>query len=46
MNRRVVITGMGVVAPNGNGLEAYEAALRAGVSGIRHIPLLQELKFG
>jgi len=46
VNRRVVITGMGVVAPNGNGLEAYEAALRAGVSGIRHIPLLQELKFG
>ena len=46
MNRRVVITGLGVVAPNGNGLEAYEAALRGGVSGIRHIPLLQELKFG
>ncbi len=46
MNRRVVITGLGVVAPNGNGLEAYEAALRAGVSGIRHIPILEELKFG
>jgi 3-oxoacyl-(acyl-carrier-protein) synthase len=37
---------MGVVAPNGNGLEAYEAALRGGRSGIRSIPLLQELKFG
>ncbi len=46
MNRRVVVTGMGVVAPNGNGLEAYEAALRGGRSGIRSIPLLQELKFG
>jgi 3-oxoacyl-(acyl-carrier-protein) synthase len=28
------------------GLEAYEGALREGVSGIRHIPLLDELKFG
>ncbi len=46
MTRRVVITGMGVVAPNGTGLEAYERALRDGVSGIRHIPLLDELKFG
>jgi len=46
VNRRVVVTGMGVVAPNGNGLEAYEAALRGGRSGIRSIPLLQELKFG
>ncbi len=46
MNRRVVITGMGVVAPNGTGLEAFEQALRAGTSGIRHIPLLEELKFG
>ncbi len=46
MSRRVVITGMGVVAPNGVGLKEYEAALRGGVSGIRHIPLLDELKFG
>jgi 3-oxoacyl-(acyl-carrier-protein) synthase len=46
MTRRVVITGMGVVAPNAVGLEAYESALRDGVSGIRHIPLLDELKFG
>jgi 3-oxoacyl-(acyl-carrier-protein) synthase len=37
---------MGVVAPNGVGLEAYEKALREGVSGIRHIPRLDELKFG
>ena len=46
MSRRVVITGLGVVAPNGVGLEAYEKALRGGVSGIRHIPLLDELNFG
>jgi 3-oxoacyl-(acyl-carrier-protein) synthase len=46
MKRRVVITGMGVVAPNAIGLEAYEQALRDGTSGIRHIPLLDELNFG
>jgi len=46
VSRRVVITGLGVVAPNGVGLEAYEQALRGGVSGIRHIPLLDELNFG
>ena len=44
--RRVVVTGMGVVAPNGCGLEGYTEALRGGVSGIRHFPLLEELKFG
>ena len=43
--RRVVVTGMGVVAPNACGLETYTEALRGGVSGIRHIPLLEELKF-
>ncbi len=43
--RRVVITGLGVVAPNGNGLRDFELALRKGLSGIRHIPLLEELKF-
>ena len=46
MTNRVVITGLGVVAPNGNGLEAYEDALRAGRSGIRFIQQLEELKFG
>jgi len=45
MKRRVVITGMGVVAPNGHGLTAFERALRAGISGIRHIPELAELNF-
>ncbi len=37
---------MGVVAPNANGLESYDQALREGVSGIRHIPELADLKFG
>ena len=46
MRRRVVITGMGVVAPNGHGLEAFERALREGISGIRHIPALAALNFG
>ena len=46
MSRRVVVTGMGVVAPNANGLDAFSEALRNGKSGIRHIPILDELKFG
>ena len=46
MNHRVVVTGMGVVAPNGVGLSDYTRALRAGESGIRHVPIMEELKFG
>ncbi len=42
---RVVITGLGVVAPNGIGLDAYEQALRNGVSGIRFVEQMAELKF-
>lgn len=37
---------MGVVAPNGVGLPAFEVALRTGSSGIRFIPELAALKFG
>ena len=44
--RRVVVTGMGVVAPNGVGLDEFDAALRAGRSGLRHVPKLAELGFG
>jgi 3-oxoacyl-(acyl-carrier-protein) synthase len=46
MKKRIVVTGMGVVAPNAHGLDDYEKALRGGVSGIRFIPKLQELNFG
>jgi 3-oxoacyl-(acyl-carrier-protein) synthase len=46
VENRVVITGMGVIAPNGNNLEAYEKSLREGKSGIRFIEKLKELNFG
>ncbi|MFO7568794.1 MAG: beta-ketoacyl-[acyl-carrier-protein] synthase family protein [Smithellaceae bacterium] len=46
MRKRVVITGMGVAAPNAHGLTDFEQALREGKSGIRFIPQLEELKFG
>lgn len=46
MTRRVVITGMGVIAPNGNGLQDFEQALRKGQSGIRYTPIMEESKFG
>jgi 3-oxoacyl-[acyl-carrier-protein] synthase II len=37
--RRVVVTGIGVVAPNGIGADAYCSALRNGVSGVAAITL-------
>lgn len=43
--RRVVVTGMGVIAANGNGVEAFEKSLREGISGIRFVPKLAELNF-
>lgn len=43
--RRVVVTGMGVLAPNGHGLAEFETALREGRSGVRFIPRLRELNF-
>jgi 3-oxoacyl-(acyl-carrier-protein) synthase len=43
---RVVITGMGVLAPNAHGLADYEQALRDGRSGIRHHEELARLNFG
>jgi len=45
MKNRVVITGMGVAAPNGHGVSDFEQALREGRSGIRFFPRLKELKF-
>jgi len=46
MRKRVVVTGMGVAAPNAHGIDDFEQALRAGRSGISFQPLLAELKFG
>ena len=37
MKKRVVITGMGVVSPNGIGNEAFCRAILAGVSGVKRI---------
>jgi len=45
MTDRVVITGMGVVAPNATGLSAFEEAIKAGASGIRFDKQLEDLKF-
>lgn len=45
MDKRVVITGMGIVAPNGVGLDAFEHAIRNGISGIKHNPELERLQF-
>ncbi|MCR9094391.1 MAG: beta-ketoacyl-[acyl-carrier-protein] synthase family protein [bacterium] len=44
--RRVVITGIGVVAPNGVGVPAYEEALREGRSGLKSQESMIEAKFG
>ncbi|WP_394775625.1 beta-ketoacyl-[acyl-carrier-protein] synthase family protein [Flavobacterium sp.] len=45
MKKRVVITGLGVAAPNGVGIPAFTQALKNGESGIRHDTQLQELQF-
>ena len=44
--KRIVITGLGVIAPNGNGVAAFEEALRKGRSGLRHQEKMLEAKFG
>lgn len=44
-NTRVVITGLGVCAPNGIGVNNFEHALRNGQSGIRHLKELEDLNF-
>lgn len=45
MKKRIVITGLGVAAPNGVGIPAFTEALKNGVSGIRHNSQLEELQF-
>ncbi|MFQ6602168.1 beta-ketoacyl-[acyl-carrier-protein] synthase family protein [Flavobacterium sp. C3NV] len=45
MSKRIVITGLGVAAPNGVGIPAFTHSLRNSISGIRHDAQLQELQF-
>ncbi len=45
MSKRVVVTGMGVVSPNGVGIPAFLNAIQNGVSGLKFIPLFRELNF-
>ena len=43
--KRVVITGLGIVAPNGVGLDAFTHAIKNGISGIKHDAELERLQF-
>ncbi|RZL44588.1 MAG: beta-ketoacyl-[acyl-carrier-protein] synthase family protein [Pedobacter sp.] len=45
MDNRVVITGLGVVAPNGNNLADFTHAIKNGISGIKHDLQLKDLNF-
>ena len=45
MDRRVVITGLGVVAPNGVGLNDFTHSIKNGISGIEHNTELERLHF-
>lgn len=45
MKKRVVITGLGVVAPNGVGISEFSEAIKTGTSGIAFFPELRELNF-
>ena len=45
MHNRVVITGLGVTAPNGVGIAAFTEAIKNGVSGIRFYKELEVLNF-
>lgn len=45
MKKRVVITGLGVVSPNGVGLSDFGQAIKSGVSGIEYYEELKELNF-
>ena len=45
MTHRVVVTGLGVVAPNANGADDFALALRKGRSGIRANQAMEESGF-
>ena len=46
INRRVVITGLGAVAPNGIGTEAFWHATSKGISGIKRLSHSQSESYG
>jgi 3-oxoacyl-[acyl-carrier-protein] synthase I len=46
MRKRVVITGLGVAAPNGVGIKDFENSIKNGISGIQFFEELKELNFG
>ena len=45
MKKRVVITGLGIVSPNGIGLDSFTHAIKNGISGIKHDTELERLQF-
>ena len=45
LKNRVVITGLGVVSPNGVGLDAFTNAIKNGISGVKHDAELERLQF-
>ena len=45
MRKRVVVTGMGIAAPNAVGLDNFNTALQEMKSGIQFFPELENLKF-
>lgn len=45
MKKRVVITGLGIVAPNGVGIPSFLEAIKTGTSGIEWYSKLEELNF-
>ena len=45
MKKRIVITGLGVAAPNGVGIPAFSHSIKNGISGIRHDSQLKDLQF-
>ncbi|MDQ2900210.1 MAG: beta-ketoacyl synthase, partial [Acidobacteriota bacterium] len=45
MKRRVVVTGIGAVSPNGIGREKFWDATRRGVSGVRRLTRFDPAEF-
>jgi len=45
MSNRVVITGLGVVSPNGVGVAAFSEAIKKGIAGIRYEAQMAALQF-